>query len=158
MATFWIDTGRPVCSQLEDNPFWQYRYWEVGDDNKNQYLHTAAEAFPWSGEPLAAHMVRGLNVLIGAGVVYLTWLLGRVLWPKRPSLALGAAAFVAFNPMFVYMAGPLMTDCRAERNGRLAGVGSVGNRTLVCLAAGALAWAFCLVWPMSKFNLAAVAL
>jgi hypothetical protein len=90
-ATFWIDTGKPVCTTLEDNPFWQYRYWEVGDDNKNQYLHTAAEAFPWTGEALAAHIVRGLNVLLGAGVVYLTWLLGRLLWPKRPSLAVGAA-------------------------------------------------------------------
>jgi hypothetical protein len=95
MATFWIDTGRPVCSQLEENPFWQYRYWEVGDDNKNLYLHTAAEVFPWSDEALAAHIVRGLNVLMGAGVVYLTWLLGQALWPSRPPLALGASAFVA---------------------------------------------------------------
>ncbi|MFZ1399859.1 MAG: DUF2142 domain-containing protein, partial [Candidatus Promineifilaceae bacterium] len=161
IATFWIETGRPVCSQLENNPFWQYRYWEVGDDNKNQYLHTAAEAFPWTGEALAAHIVRGLNVLIGAGVVYLTWLLGRMLWPKRPSLALGSAAFVAFNPMFVYMAGSINNDVIAALSGTAVLVASV---KLVQSDTGlSRRWGIWLgvlfgVALLSKFNLAAVAL
>ena len=159
-ATFWIDTGKPACTNLENNPFWQYRYWEVGDDNKNQYLHTAAEAFPWTGEALAVHIVRGLNVLIGAGVVYLTWLLGRMLWPKRPSLALGSAAFVAFNPMFVYMAGSINNDVIAALSGTAVLVASV---KLVQSKAGLTRrWGIWLgvlfgVALMSKFNLAAVA-
>ncbi|MBK8905108.1 MAG: phospholipid carrier-dependent glycosyltransferase [Anaerolineaceae bacterium] len=160
-ATFWVDTGKPVCTTLEDNPFWQYHYWEVGDDNKNQYLHTAAEAFPWSGEALAAHIVRGLNVLIGAAVVYLTWLLGRLLWPKRPSLALGATAFVAFNPMFVYMSGSINNDVIAALSGTAVLVASV---QLVQSDAGlSRRWGIWLgvlfgVALLSKFNLAAVAL
>jgi hypothetical protein len=160
-ATFWIDTGKPVCTTLENNPFWQYHYWEVGDDNKNQYLHTAAEAFPWTGEALAAHIVRGLNVLLGAGVVYLTWLLGRLLWPKRPSLAVGAAAFVAFNPMFVYMAGSINNDVIAALSGTAVLVASV---QLVQTDTGlSRRWGIWLgvlfgVALMSKFNLAAVAL
>ncbi|WP_420628364.1 ArnT family glycosyltransferase [Candidatus Leptofilum sp.] len=160
-ATFWIDTGRPVCSQLEENPFWQYRYWEVGDDNKNLYLHTAAEAFPWSGEALAAHIVRGLNVLIGAGVVYLTWLLGRTLWPKRPSLAIGASAFVAFNPMFVYMAGSINNDVIAALSGTavlLAGVKLVQSETGLSRRWGIWLGVLFGVALLSKFNLAAVAL
>ena len=160
-ATFWIDTGRPVCSQLEDNPFWQYRYWEVGDDNKNQYLHTAIEAFPWHGEALAAHIVRGLNVLFGAGVVFLTWLLGRRLWPKRPSLAVGAAAFVAFNPMFVYMAGAINNDVLAALSGTavtLACVSLVQSDTGLSRRWGIGLGLLFGVALLSKFNLAALAL
>lgn len=161
LTTFWIDTGRPVCSQLEENPFWQYRYWEVGNDNKNLYLHTAVEAFPWSGEALAAHIVRGLNVLIGAGVVYLTWLLGRALWPTRPSLALGATAFVAFNPMFVYMAGSINNDVIAALSGTavvLASVKLVQSESGLSRRWGiGLGLLFGLAL-LSKFNLAAVAL
>lgn len=160
-ATFWIDTGRPVCSQPAENPFWQYRYWEVGDDNKNLYLHTAAEAFPWSGEALAAHIVRGLNVLIGAGVVYLTWLLGRALWPKRPFLAVGAAAFVAFNPMFVYMAGSINNDVIAALSGTavlLACVRLVQSDTGLSRRWGVGLGILFGLALLSKFNLAAVAL
>ncbi|MCB8928482.1 MAG: hypothetical protein H6652_23020 [Ardenticatenaceae bacterium] len=159
-ATFWIDTGKPACTQLEDNPFWQYRYWEVGDDNKNQYLHTAAEAFPWSGEALAAHIVRGLNVLMGAGVVYLTWLLGVALWPKQPSLAIGAAAFVAFNPMFVYMSGSINNDVIAALSGTavlVASVKLVQSETGLSRRWGIWLGVLFGVALMSKFNLAAVA-
>ncbi len=67
LATGWIDTGRDVCYEPPQNPFWAYRYWEVGNDNKNQYLHTDDEAFPWHGEALAAHLARAVNILIGAG-------------------------------------------------------------------------------------------
>ncbi|NHZ71556.1 MAG: hypothetical protein GWP17_00505, partial [Aquificales bacterium] len=35
LTTFWVDTGKEVCTSPEDNPFWAYRYWEVGNDNKN---------------------------------------------------------------------------------------------------------------------------
>lgn len=161
MATFWIDTGRPVCSQLEENPFWQYRYWEVGNDNKNLYLHTAAEMFPWSGEALAAHVGRGLNVLIGAGVVYLTWLLGQALWPSRPSLALGASAFVAFNPMFVYMAGSINNDVIAALSGTavlLASVKLVQSDVGLSRRWGVALGVLFGVALLSKFNLAPVAL
>ena len=117
LATFWIDTGQWVCAEPETNPFWNYRQWEVGVDNKNLYLHRPNEAFPWSGEALAAHLTRFVNVLIGAATVYLTWLIGRAIWPKRPYLALGGTAFVAFNPMFVYMAGAINNDVIAALSG-----------------------------------------
>jgi hypothetical protein len=116
-ATWWIDTGREVCAEPPTNPFWQYRYWEVGRDNKNQYLHGADEAFPWRGEALAAHVVRGVNIVLGALTVLLTWVLARVIWRERPLLALGSAAFVAFNPMFVYMSGAINNDVMAALSG-----------------------------------------
>jgi len=117
LATFWIETGRELCYTPPENPFWAYRYWEVGDDNKNQYLHGQDESFPWSGEALAAHLMRGVNILIGAGVVWLTWASGRVVWPKRQAIAWGAAARVAFNPMFLYMSGAINNDIIAALSG-----------------------------------------
>ncbi len=115
-ATFWVDTG-PACTAVSENPFWAYRYWEVGRDNKNQYLHGESESFPWYGEALAAHLARMVNVLLGAGVVWLTWGIGRAVWPEKPALALGACALVAFNPMFVYMAGAMNNDVVAALSG-----------------------------------------
>lgn len=117
LATFWINTERDVCYEPEINPFWNYRQWEVGVDNKNLYLHPPDEAFPWTGMALAAHITRGVNVLLGAATIYLTWLIGAALWPKRPLLALGSAAFIAFNPMFVYMAGAINNDVIAALMG-----------------------------------------
>lgn len=166
VATSWVYTGRDVCHNPESNPFWAYRYADVGVDNKNQYLHGLDEAFPWQGEALAVHIVRGMNVLIGAGVVWLTWLSGRVIWPNKRWLALGGTAFVAFNPMFLYMSGAINNDVIAALSGAAvlygcvwvwrdaSGFGRVpaGLQTKHGLILGLLFG--CAL--MSKFNMAAV--
>ena len=161
LATAGIETGQDVCYAPPDNPFWAYRYWEVGVDNKNQYLHGADEAFPWHGGALAAHVARAVNVLLGAGMVWLTWLLGRAIWPKRPYLALGSAAFVAFNPMFVYMAGAINNDVLAALSGAavtLAGVRLLRDEKGLSRRWGVVLGALFGLALMSKFNLAAMAL
>ena len=117
LATWWIDAGHDVCYEPPKNRFWAYRYWEVGNDNKNQYLHGDDEAFPWSGNALAAHLSRAVNVLIGAAVVWVTWAIGRAIWPGRPYLAVGGAAIVAFNPMFLFMSGAVNNDVIAALAG-----------------------------------------
>ncbi len=161
LLTGWIDTGRPICDAPPQNPFWAYRYWEVGVDNKNQYLHGADEAWPWRGEALAAHLARALNVLIGAGVVWLTWAIARAIWRERPFLAVGAAAFVAFNPMFAFMAGAINNDIIAALAGAAVTLGCVrllrdekGLSWRWGLTLGALLG----LALLSKFNLAAMAL
>jgi len=161
LATGWIETGRDVCHTPPENPFWAYRYADVGVDNKNMYLHHPGEAFPWTGEALAAHIIRALNVLIGAGTVWLTWAAGRAVWPRRRALAAGGAAFVAFNPMFLYMSGAINNDVIAAFSGAAV--------LVVCLRLlrdpAGLRWQWGLVLGavyglalMSKFNMAAVAL
>ncbi len=160
-ATAWIDTGREICHTPEDNPFWNYHYWEVGDDNKNQYLHNLDEAFPWRGEALAAHIARAVNVLIGAGVVWMSWLIGRAIWPERPALSLGGAAFVAFNPMFVYMSGAVNNDIIAAFSGAavtLASVRLLRDEKGLSRRWGLILGALFGMALMSKFNLAAIAL
>lgn len=159
LATAWIDTGRDICDQPTENPFWAYRYWEVGRDNKNQYLHGLDESFPWSGEVLAAHIIRAVNILIGAGAVLLTWATGRAIWPSRPAIALGAAAIVGFNPMYLYMAGAINNDIIAAFSGSAVVFACV----LLLTKPERLNWRWGL-WLgllyglalMSKFNLAAI--
>lgn len=158
LATAWIDTERDICATPAQNPFWAYRYWEVGRDNKNQYLANPGDAFPWHGEALAAHILRGLNVLIGAGVVLLTWLIARTIWPDRPGISLGAAALVAFNPMFLYMAGAINNDIIAA----LTGAAVVYACVRLLAEPSSLSWRWGIIFGivyglalMSKFNLAA---
>lgn len=160
-ATFWIETGRDLCYTPPENPFWAYRYADVGVDNKNQYLHGSQEAFPWQGEALAAHIIRALNVLIGAGTVWLTWATGRAVWPRRRALATGGVAFVAFNPMFLYMAGAINNDVAAAFSGAallLATVYLLRDPRGLSRRRGLLLGALYGLALMSKFNMAALAL
>jgi 4-amino-4-deoxy-L-arabinose transferase-like glycosyltransferase len=161
LLTGWIDTGRDVCATPESNPFWAYRYADVGVDNKNMYFHGPEEAFPWHGEALAAHLLRALNVFIGAGTVWLTWLTGRAIWPERRALAAGGAAFVAFNPMFLYLAGAINNDIIAA----LSGAAVLYACTRLLRDPGGLSprWGLILgalygLALLSKFNMAAIAL
>ncbi len=117
LASWWVEPDHPVYFSPPENPYWGYRYWEVGDDNKNQYLHGADEAFPYQGDALIAHLARWVNILIGLGSVLLTYRLGRVAFPRQPAVALGATAFVAFNPMFVYLSGTINNDIAAALAG-----------------------------------------
>lgn len=154
-----IDTGRDVCYEPPGNPFWAYRYWDVGRDNKNQYLHGPDEAFPWRGEALAAHLARFVNLLFGAITVWLTWATARAIWPDRRSLAAGSAALVAFNPMFIYMSGAINNDVIAAAAGAVVVFACVR----LLLDEGGLTWRWGVVLGLlyglallSKFNLAAI--
>ncbi len=115
--TFWIpNQGEPYLTRPE-NPFWGYRYWEVGTDNKNMFLHGPDEAFPWYGAALAAHIARFVNVILGALTVVLTALIMFTIFPRRPALGYGTAGLVAFNPMFLYMSGAINNDVAAAAAG-----------------------------------------
>ena len=113
LASWWVPVEQEVYYTPPENPFWAYRYWEVSDDNKNQYPHGDEERFPFHGVALAVYLVRWLTVLIGAGVVWLTYCVGREVLPDQPALALGGAALVAFNPQFLYLSGAVNNDVPA---------------------------------------------
>ena len=160
LATGWVETGRALCDTPPENPFWAYRYADVGVDNKNQYLHGAEEAFPWRGEALAAHIIRAINVFFGMGTVWLTWASGRAIWPLQRAIASGAAAFVAFNPMFLYMSGAINNDVIAAFSGAavlLACVRLLRDPQGLSLRWGALMGALYGLALMSKFNMATFA-
>lgn len=58
--------------------------------------------------------LRLVSVILGAGVVILTYLVGRRLFPGRDWLALTAAVFVAFLPQHVAMLASINNDSLAE--------------------------------------------
>jgi 4-amino-4-deoxy-L-arabinose transferase-like glycosyltransferase len=108
LATAWIDTDDMDAIR------WRNPLSNIGrpasPGNKNLVIHTSAEAFPWRGSVLAVHIIRLLSLLLQTGTVYLTYLISREVWPEREELAALAAALVAFNPMFLFIAGSVNND------------------------------------------------
>lgn len=78
-------------------------------DNKNAYVHTTAERFPWRGTALAVHLARLVSVLLGGATVWMTYLLGMEAGVGE-AVALGAAAVVAFLPQFGFISGAVSND------------------------------------------------
>lgn len=103
----WIDTG-DLPDLLWPNP---HRGGETG--GVNLYYHTARESFPYQGTVLAVHVARALNVLFGLATIVATFGAARRLSPRQPSLALGAAAVLAFNPQFVATSALVNNDIAA---------------------------------------------
>ena len=117
-STFWIQSDSPWHYEPAWNPYWGFHSWEVGVDNKNHYLHGAEEVFPWRGTPLAAHVARWVNVILGALTVVVTYVTaGRIFGPGQAALAWGAAAIVAFNPQFLYLSAAVNNDIGAGLTG-----------------------------------------
>ena len=115
----WVEVEQDVYYQPAQNPFWAYRYWEVSNDNKNQYVpgpYTSVKSLPMSplrGISLVVYLVRWMTVFIGAAVVWLTYRIGTRVFHDRWQLALGGAALVAFNPQFLYLSGAVCNDVPA---------------------------------------------
>lgn len=117
LASAWVPAPHTSTYDHPINPFWGYRNWEVGVDNKLQYWHGEAERFPFREGFLAAMIPRWVNVLLGALTVALTYQIGRRVWPDAPLLALGSAAVVAFNPQFIYTSAAINNDVIAAACG-----------------------------------------
>ncbi len=90
------------------------------DGNVNMIVHHAdLEAFPWHGTTLAVHVARLFSILLGLGTVIVTYALGRALFPRRPEVALGAAAINACLPMFLFISGSVNNDNLSNLLGNL---------------------------------------
>ncbi len=80
------------------------------DGNANMVIHTPRESFPYRGAALAVHLARWLSVVLGALTVLFAYGAGLEALPRRPELALAAAAVVAFTPMFLFISGSVNND------------------------------------------------
>jgi len=111
LATRWIDTSDM------DQVRWINPHADNGvitpDGNNNIVVHTYREAWPWRGTTLAVRLIRLLSVLLGAGTVYFTYRLALELAPEQQTLALAAAAFTAFTPMFIFVSASVNNDTMA---------------------------------------------
>jgi hypothetical protein len=80
------------------------------NDNRNAFLHTTDEQFPFQNIALAVHLLRLFSLILGAATIVLTYALAREILPHQPVIALSAAAFVAFLPQFIFISGAISND------------------------------------------------
>jgi 4-amino-4-deoxy-L-arabinose transferase-like glycosyltransferase len=92
------------------NPFGEIDPYQAILDPKSQFLHSPAESFPYRGTFLAVHLVRWLSLLIGGCTIVVIFLLLQRLFANRLFAALGALAFIAFNPQFLFIAASINND------------------------------------------------
>ncbi len=128
------------------NPFFGYEAYRFGVDNKALYIHSAQEAFPYQGTALAVHLLRGFSILLGALSLSISF---RALCEvfKRPAIALGAIALIAFNPQFLLVSSSVSNDnliillsvLMTWLAIRIAQSGMTTRRTLIMAALAALA-------------------
>lgn len=109
LATSWIDTSDMHSVR------WLNPHVDTGvvtmDGNVNMAIHPPKHKFlSYSGTELAMRLIRILSVFFGAGTVYLTYRIALVLMPGHSSLAVGAAAILAFTPMFTFISGSINND------------------------------------------------
>ena len=78
--------------------------------NANVFIHGPAEAWPWRGYVLSAHLIRMLSTLLGLGTLLCIYGAGRTVWPGNPERSLSAVALVAFLPQFAFVHGAVSND------------------------------------------------
>lgn len=105
-----VQEAQSPYAAIERNPFWGWRIGQVGVDNKNQFVHGQAEAWPYRDWVLRLHLVRWLSVALQVVTLLATYGIGREIFPKRPEICLGALAFVAFVPQFIFVSGSASND------------------------------------------------
>ena len=104
----WVDTD-DLESVRRINPHARIGI-PLARDNKNMVVHTPDESFPWHGAALGVHIVRLFSLLLGTGTIWSAYRLSTLVTPRRPHLAVGAMALVAFNPMFVFISASVNND------------------------------------------------
>lgn len=79
-------------------------------DNRNAFIHTAGEDFPYRGTALAVHILRLFSIALGAATVALTYALAREVFPGNAIIGYAAAGFVAFLPQFLFIGSAINND------------------------------------------------
>jgi 4-amino-4-deoxy-L-arabinose transferase-like glycosyltransferase len=113
LLTFWTPDQGDYAVLLERNPHFAYPAPPTVPDNKNTWLHTPVESFPWHGTILAIRLTRLVSLLFGALGVLATWGLARELWPSSDWRPLLAAGVIAFIPQFLFMSSVVTNDTAA---------------------------------------------
>ncbi len=120
LASFWVGEDDLGVWRARHNPYFSYRFGDVGRDNKNLYVHPDDDHFGTSDTWLGVRVVRVLSVLMGAATVWVIFRIGREVFPERAEMALGAAGLAAFIPEFLFVSGVVNDDNGAALFGALA--------------------------------------
>jgi hypothetical protein len=96
------------------NPHRDHRWWLAGNDNKNTFLHTRAEDFPYrSPTARTVHLLRLISVALGIGTVIVAARIFALIWPGDPAARWLALAIVACWPQFLYVSSAITNDALA---------------------------------------------
>ncbi|MEW6379804.1 MAG: glycosyltransferase family 39 protein [bacterium] len=87
-----------------------YIKWGKGGRERNMFLTTSQDRFPFSGSIRVIHLLRLISVLIGALTVLFILKTAEILFPDHKSIALLSACLCAFNPQFTFLSGALNND------------------------------------------------
>jgi hypothetical protein len=87
-------------------------WYQLGNDNKNVYLHTRAEQFPYADSETAraVHLLRLISVGLGLVTLVIAYKIFRLMWPHHPLLRLLALGILATWPQFVYATSAISND------------------------------------------------
>ena len=108
LLTQHVDTrALPTLPDTQANP---RRLISTDGFKANRIFHTEDELFPWRGIVLAWHLARLISVALGAATVVAAYLTVLSTYPQRRSLAIAAAAFVAFLPRFIINSAVVSDD------------------------------------------------
>lgn len=106
----WMD-ARELTPLPAPNPFARIGEPRAAtNDNRNAFVRTSDENFPWRGTALGAHLLRWYSVALGALTVALTFALAREIFPAARALPFIAALFVASLPQFVFISASVNND------------------------------------------------
>ena len=94
----WVDTSDDA----------QPRYAVLG--NVYAVPDDRVDAFPYRGTALAIRLGRMMSVLLGTAAVGLTYLTGRLLWPKNRRLALLSTLLHGLWPLLLFLGGAINND------------------------------------------------
>ncbi len=104
----------PVSTDRAMNFLWENPHHNVGmpfqPGNKNYFIHTDEERWPYRGVPLAVHLVRWFSLLLGAGTLILVYRLVRYLYPQPRWMALAVVATIAYIPQFIFIHAAVSND------------------------------------------------
>lgn len=104
----------PVNMERAVDFLWENPHHNVGvpfePGNKNYFVHTDKERWPYRGVPLAVHLARWFSLLLGVGTLVIVYRLVRHVYPEPHWMALAVVATVAFIPQFVFIHAAVSND------------------------------------------------
>ena len=105
-----IEDGFQIADP-EHNPNWMsYPFGSVHNDNKAAYLPIVTDVFPYEGTSRTVHVMRLWSTVLASAAVALFWQISNLIFPQKREAAVLLTAVIAFNPMFLYIAGSFNND------------------------------------------------
>ncbi|NPA91028.1 MAG: glycosyltransferase family 39 protein [Chloroflexi bacterium] len=105
---------RPIPTERAVDFLWENPHRNVGNPfqpgNKNYFVHTDKEKWPYRGLPLAVHVARWFSLLLGAGTLMLIHRMGQRIFPENAALRLALVAVVAFLPQYIFIHAAVTND------------------------------------------------